>query len=233
MIQGPGAVGAVVQRRAFGLVGVVLGVVLFAASAPSPLYPVYQQRYGFSATTLTAVFAVYALALVAALVLTGSLSDRVGRRPVLLGSLLVLAVAMLVFAVGDGVGWLMLARVLQGLGTGVATGTLSAMLLDLQPRRGVGPTVSSVGPSFGLAAGVLGAGALVQYGPAPRQRVFWLLLAAFVLAALALPAVPETVPYTAGWLRDLRPRVGVPPAARTTFVAMAPIVVACWALAGF
>jgi MFS family permease len=218
---------------AFVLVGVVLGVVLFAASAPSPLYPVYEQRFGFTPTTLTAIFAVYAFALIAALLLTGSLSDRVGRRPVLLGSLLVLAAAMVVFAAADGVGWLFAARVLQGLGTGVATGTLSAALLDLQPRPGAGSTVTSVGPSFGLAFGALVAGALVQHGPAPRQLVFWLLLAAFLLAAAALALVPETVPYQPGWLRDLRPRVGVPRAARATFAAVAPMVVAGWALTGF
>lgn len=221
------------RRAAFLVVGVLLGVVTFAASAPSPLYAVYQQRYGFSPTTLTAVFAVYALALIVALLLTGSLSDRVGRRPVLLASLVLLALSMLVFAAGDGVGWLVLARILQGIGTGVATGTLSAVLLDLQPRPGAGPTVSSVAPSFGLGAGVVGAGALVQYGPAPRTLVFWLLLAVFALAALSLLLIPETVPYTRGWLRDLRPRVGVPADARATFVAMAPIVIACWALAGF
>jgi len=138
-----------------------------------------------------------------------------------------------VFAVADGVGWLFGARVLQGLGTGVATGTLSAVLLDLQPRPGMGPTVSAVAPSLGLAVGALGAGALVQHGPAPRQLVFWLLLGAFLVAAAALAVVPETVPYSPGWLRAVRPRIGVPPAARATFLAVTPIVVAGWALTGF
>jgi MFS family permease len=63
--------------------------------------------------------------------------------------------------------------------------------------------------------------------------VFWLLLAAFLLAAAALAVVPETVPYRAGWLRGLRPRVGVPRPARATFAAVAPMVVAGWALTGF
>ncbi|HEV7657405.1 MAG TPA: MFS transporter [Mycobacteriales bacterium] len=218
---------------AFVLVGVVLGAVLFAASAPSPLYPVYAQRFDFSPTTLTAIFAVYAFALIVTLLLTGSLSDRVGRRPVLLVSLLVLAAAMAVFVVADGVGWLFVARILQGLGTGVATGTLSAVLLDLQPRPGTGSTVSAVGPSFGLAVGALATGALVQYGPAPRQLVFWLLLAVFLLSAAALAVVPETVAPRPGWRQDLRPRVGVPAAARATFVAVAPMVVAGWAFTGF
>jgi MFS family permease len=218
---------------AFVLMGVTLGLVLFAASTPSPLYPVYERRFGFSPVTLTAIFAVYAFALIAALLTTGALSDRVGRRPVLLVSLLLLAAAMAVFAVADGVGWLFAARVLQGLGTGVATGTLSAVLLDLQPRPGMGPTVSAVAPSLGLAVGALGAGALVQHGPAPRQLVFWLLVGAFLVAAAALAVVPETVPYSRGWLRAVRPRIGVPPAARATFLAVTPIVVAGWALTGF
>jgi MFS family permease len=218
---------------AFVLMGVTLGLVLFAASTPSPLYPVYELRFGFSPITLTGIFAVYAFALIAALLTTGALSDRVGRRPVLLVSLLLLAAAMAVFAVAGGVGWLFGARILQGLGTGVATGTLSAVLLDLQPRPGLGPTVSAVGPSLGLAVGALGAGALVQHGPAPRQLVFWLLLVAFLLAAAALAVVPETVPYKPGWLRTIRPRIGVPPAARATFLAVTPIVIAGWALTGF
>ena len=218
---------------AFVLMGGTLGLVLFAASTPSPLYPVYEHRFGFSPVTLTAIFAVYAFALVAALLTTGALSDRVGRRPVLLVSLLLLAAAMAVFALAGGVGWLFAARILQGLGTGVATGTLSAALIDLQPRPGMGPTVSAVAPALGLAVGALATGALVQHGPAPRQLVFWLLVGAFLVAAAALAVVPETVPYSPGWLRVVRPRIGVPPAARATFLAVTPIVVAGWALTGF
>lgn len=221
------------RAAAFAVVGAMLGAVLFAASAPSPLYAVYQARFGFSAGTLTAIFAVYAFALVAALLLTGSLSDRVGRRPVLLAALLGMAAAMGVFALATGVGWLVAARVLQGLATGVATGTLSATLIDLQPRPGRGPIVSAVAPSFGLAGGVLGAGALVQHGPAPRQLVFLLLLAVFALAAVAVLVLPETVPYDPGWRPGLRPRIGVPAPARAAFLAVAPIVAAAWALAGF
>lgn len=229
----PAVVGELRRPVAFWAVGVVLGVVLFAASAPSPLYGVYQQRFGFSPTTLTVIFAIYALALIAALLLTGSLSDRVGRRPVLLASLGVLAASMVVFALAPDVGWLLVARVLQGIGTGVATGTLSATLIDLQPRQGSGPIVSSAAPSFGLAGGALVAGALVQYGPAPQHLVYWLLLGAFVLAAATIAAIPEPVPYQPGWTRSLRPHVAVPAEARATFLVVGPIVAAAWALAGF
>ena len=225
--------GVLPRPAAFAAIGLVLGAVLVAASAPTPLYPVWQARFGFSPTTLTVIFAVYAAALLAALLLTGALSDRVGRRPVLLAALAALAAAMAVFALTDSVTGLVVARILQGVGTGVATGTLSATLLDLQPREGSGPLVSTVAPSFGLAAGALLAGALVQHGPAPRQLVFWLLLAVFAAAAAAVLAVPETVPYDPGWRRALRPRVGVPAGARSTFLLVGPLIGAAWALAGF
>jgi MFS family permease len=219
---------------AFWMLGTIFGFLLFAASAPSPLYPVYQAVWHFSAVTLTVVFAVYAFALLATLLVAGSISDHVGRRPALVGSLLAEALAMAVFAGARGVGWLIAARIVQGLATGVATGTLSAALIDLQPadRPGWGPLTSSTAPSAGLAAGALGAGLAVQYGPAPRHLIFWLLTAVFVLGAAGAAAMPETVPFDRGWLASLRPRAAVPLAARAAFLATTPILVATWALGG-
>ncbi|WTO33060.1 MFS transporter [Streptomyces achromogenes] len=64
-------------------------LLLFAAGAPSPLYPLYQAEWGFGPTAVTLVFALYAFGLLAALLVTGSLSDHIGPRPVLIASLLV------------------------------------------------------------------------------------------------------------------------------------------------
>jgi hypothetical protein len=65
---------------------VLLGMLLFASSVPSPLYVVYQHEWGFSTIALTGVFAVYALALLGALLVVGSISDHIGRRPASGGS---------------------------------------------------------------------------------------------------------------------------------------------------
>jgi len=69
------------RAAAFWFLSATLGLLLFASSAPSPLYIVYQQRWGFSEITLTSVFAIYALALLLALLIAGAVSDHVGRRP--------------------------------------------------------------------------------------------------------------------------------------------------------
>jgi MFS family permease len=123
-----------------------------ASSAPSPLYPVYQADFGFSAVTLTVIFAVYVFALLASLLTVARLSDYAGRRVVLAGSLAVEAASMALFLAADGVGWLVVARVVQGLATGAAIGTLAAYLLDLQPPDAsrLGSLVNSAAPTFGL-----------------------------------------------------------------------------------
>ena len=220
---------------AFWMLAATLGFVLFASSAPSPLYVVYQARWHFSAITLTSVFAVYVVALLVSLVLAGSLSDRVGRRPVLLGALVVQASAMVLFGVAHDIDVLFAARIVQGLATGVATGALSAALIDLQPahRPHLGALLSAAAPPLGLAAGALGSGLLVQYGPDPLRLVYWLLVGVFALAIAGVLAMPETVePHRAGWRHALRPRIGVPQEVRGTFAAVAPVLVATWALGG-
>jgi MFS family permease len=222
------------RAPAFWLLALTLTALLFASAVPSPLYPVYQAEWGFSAITLTTIFAVYAIALLGALLTVGSISDHIGRKPTLLAALVVEILAMVVFAESAGVGWLIAARILQGIATGTAMGALTAGLLDLQPesKPWLGALTGAVAPMAGLAAGALGAGLLVEYGPDPTGLSFWLLVGAFALALLATLAIPETVAATCRWQSSLRPRLGVPSALRGAFVAAVPSLAATWALGG-
>src|SRR3954468_10069816 len=143
------------RSRAFWMLAATLGFVLFASSAPSPLYVVYQAQWHFSPLTLTSVFAVYVVALLGSLLVAGSLSDRVGRRPVLLGALAVQIGAMVLFGVAHDVDVLFAARIVQGLPPGVAPGAISAALIALQPapRPPLGALLSAAAPPLGLATG--------------------------------------------------------------------------------
>ena len=222
------------RAPSFWLLATLLAFLLFAASSPSPLYVVYEAKWHFSSITLTAIFAVYALALLAALLTTGRLSDHLGRRPVLMFALVVQIAGMVAFIAAQGVGMLYVARILQGLGTGIATGAIVAWLLDLSPPDNprLGSLVGSVAPIAGLAAGALGSGLLVQYGPDPLHLVFWLLTAVYVLALAAMLVIPDLVERTPGWLQSMRPQIGMPPAARSLFTASAPSLIATWTLGG-
>jgi MFS family permease len=153
---------------------------------------------------------------------------------VLLIALGVELVSMLAFAEARSVEWLFAARVLQGIATGLAMGSLSAALLDLGPaeRPWLGGLMGVVAPMTGLAAGALATGLLVELAPSPTTLVFWLLSAAFVLSALVALAVPETVIADGAWRASLRPRVGVPIHVRAAFVRALPSLTATWALGG-
>ena len=236
---GPQAAGEPSRRPApsrtasFWLVAGVLCLLFFGAAAPSPLYGIYQAQLRFSATTLTAVFAVYALVLLLTLLVVGSVSDYLGRRRVILAALVLTAGACAVFLAARSVGALFAARALQGLAVGTATGALGAALIDLQPAgTGLASLVTTAAPTLGLGAGALGTSALAQYGPAPTRLTWWLLLAASVAAAAGILAMPEPGTRRAGVLASLRPRVSVPRQASGAFATAAPCLIAVWALSG-
>ncbi len=104
---------------------------LAGSCAPTPLYAVYQAAWHFTPITTSVVFGVYATAVLAAVLTLGSLSDHVGRRPVLLASIAVQAASMLVFATAHGVPELLIARIVQGLSTGAAVGAIGAGMLEM------------------------------------------------------------------------------------------------------
>jgi MFS family permease len=226
--------GRLSRPAAFGAITAIFVLFAAASSAPSPLYVVYQQEWGFSATTLTVVFAVYVLALIGSLVVVGALSDHVGRRPVLAAAIALEAVALVLFITAGDVTVLLAARVAQGIATGAALTTLGATLVDLNPPHSPGRAgvVNGVAPVGGLALGALGCGALVQYAPAPTHLVFALLLLGMGLAGIIVARMPETSARRPGGLASLAPRLGVPARLRRDVYALVPILVASWALGG-
>lgn len=218
-------------RLAFLLQASLTLTYLAGSSAPTPLYAVYRAQWHFSTTMLTAVFGVYAIAVLASLLVVGRLSDHVGRRPVLLAATLMQPVAMAIFATASGLDELLLARVVQGLSAGAALAAVGAGLLDLDRARGA--TANAVAPMTGTAVGGLLGGAMVQYLPAPTHLVYAVLAVVFLAQAILVHFMAETAPMRQGALASLRPQLHVPPKARRAVLFAAPTLVAVWALAGF
>lgn len=202
-----------------------------AASAPTPLYRLYQARWHFPPGLLTLIFGVYSFALLLALLVVGRLSDYIGRRPVISLGLTLQLAAMGLFLAEDGPGWLIAARVLQGAASGLAAAALGASLIDLDRRRGA--LINGLAPMAGMALGAMGSTALVQLAPAPLHLTFVLLLVVFSVQLLQTWRTPETAAGRPGALKSLRPSLAVPPLAKAELLAVMPINVAVWALAGF
>lgn len=207
---------------------------MISASTPSPLYVVYQAQWHFPTSTLTIVFGVYAVALLLSLLTVGGLSDFVGRRPVLIGALALLAAAMVVFANADGVAWLYVARIMQGLAAGAAIGTLSAGIVDLAPpgKARLAGLLNALVPSIGLGLGALIAGAFAQYAPDPTVLVFVVVAAALAVLVVLIGFAHESEGARDGALASLVPRMRVAPSVRANFVRATPALFAPWAQMG-
>ncbi len=165
---------------------------LASSSAPTPLYPIYQAEWGFSPVAIAFVFGVYAVAVLAALLVTGRLSDYIGRRPVLIVATAIQATTMILFAFADGLSALITARIIQGLSTGAAIAAVGAGMMDIDKARGA--VANAVAPASGTALGAVLAGLMVHYLPAPTHLIYLLLAAIFVAQVIGVVLMSESMP---------------------------------------
>lgn len=204
---------------------------LASAAAPTPLYADYADRWQFSAITTTEIFAVYAVAVLAALLTLSRISEHIGRKPVLLAALFLQSSAMITFLLAAGVDALYVGRILQGLATGGALGTLGAAMLDVDRDRGT--RANSAAPGLGSGVGALLSGLVVHYLPAPTQLIYLVFLAVFVLQAAGVALLPETAKRRPGLHSALIPNLAVPARLRRPLIAVTPMLFATWSLGGF
>ncbi|WP_411110438.1 MFS transporter [Streptomyces sp. c-19] len=205
------------------LAGAVFVVGMTGTTLPTPLYPLYQEEFGFSELTVTVVYAVYAFGVIGVLLLAGDASDTVGRRPTLLWGLGFAAASAVCFLCADDLGWLYAGRLLSGFSAGLFTGAATAYVMDLAPPGGESRAtlVATAANMGGLGCGPLLAGLLAEYAPEPLLLPFAVHLVLTVLAAVVLLRLPETVrerrPLTA--VRPQRP--ALPAQVRPVFVPAA------------
>jgi MFS family permease len=220
---------------AFAGVAAVFTAFFLAAGAPTPLLALRQQEWGFSAGTLTTAFAVYALALIVAVLLGGSLSDHVGRRPVLLAALVGELGAMAVFLAAPDIGWVVVARVVQGLATGLGTSAFSAAIVEHAPDhlKRLGTSFTGTAAAGGLGIGALLTGAAVQFTGDPNALVFGVLAGVMVVGFGLVLLTAETSTPRPGALRSLDPRISLPVQVRREFLGGIPVHLPGWMLGGF
>ncbi|MFI7665702.1 MFS transporter [Nocardia sp. NPDC049526] len=214
-------------------VGYAFAVVMLGTTMPTPMYTLYAAELGFSISTSTAIFAIYAAGVVAALILFGRWSDALGRRPLLMAGLAFSAASSLVFLTAGPVWQLLLGRALSGLSAGIFTGTATAMIVEAAPatwktRAHVVAGVANIG---GLGIGPTLSGVLVQYGPWPLRCVFAVHL---VMVGLAVPAIRNADETIAAQPRARLTvqRFSIPPEARQAFIRAAPAAFAGFCVIG-
>jgi MFS family permease len=183
----------------YPIAATAMALMLAATLLPTPLFELYRRTWGLTPAEISLVFAVYAGSVIPSLLFLGGISDTIGRRRTILLTFAILAVASLIFAFADGLVWLIIGRIVQGLAIGIGTGTAAAAIREWmderdRPRAG---EITVIAVAVGSAFGALLAGALAEYAPHPLSLVFFVhigLLACGAIAVATVPSCPHLLP---------------------------------------
>ncbi|MFG3437484.1 MFS transporter [Nonomuraea sp. NPDC047897] len=219
--------------RAVVTVAFTFWTTMAGTTAPTPLYPLYGQTFGFSPFTVTVVFAVYALGVVAGLLLFGRLSDQIGRRPTLLIAAALSLSAAAIFLMAQNVAALLFARVVSGLSAALVTGAATAALTELiGPNARIRPaTLALFANMGGLACGTLLAGILADLAPAPLRTPWWVIGVLALLGLLGVATIGESATRLPGFTWQVQP-LHIPAEIRAGFLRSAMAAGAGFAVLG-
>ncbi|MFD8994612.1 MFS transporter [Streptomyces abikoensis] len=180
--------------------------VFVLSNAATPLYALWQRDIGFSKGTMTVVFACYIVGLIGSLLVSGVVSDRVGRKPVLLPALGLAVLACGIFATATSVVALMAARLFTGVAVGAVVSAGMAAVTDVAgpDRKRLGALLASCAMVLGAGLGPLLAGVLSETLPGPTATVFLVEIALLALAFVTVLRMPLSRPPAVGggaWIR--------------------------------
>ncbi|MBG7701326.1 MFS transporter [Streptomyces sp. MC1] len=222
-------------RLAFTSAMVSLVASFVASAAPIPLFNTYRAEDGFTNAGISLAVVANAVGTIAALLVLGRLSNHLGRRITAITSLGLLLLGCLLLLKVHDIGTLLTGRLLMGVGTGLASSSLTSYIVDSAPTRPVwlAAVASSQGPMLGLTFGAIVSGTLVQFGPWPRELIYLVCVGLLVLSATLIVISPETVKPTPGAARSLLPQIHVPSRVRHLLPVAAAVFLATWATGAF
>ncbi|WP_187250778.1 MFS transporter [Microbacterium sp. 4-7] len=222
------------SRWGFGFAAAATTLLMVAASAPSPFYPEFARQLGLLPVATTLIFAIYAFTMLTALLLTGALSDTVGRRPLISAGALLLALSILIFWQSGDLTMLLFARAFQGIAAGVLLPALSAMVIDFaHPRRAEAASLwNTISAMIGLGIGAITAAIALDLFANATDVVFGSLTITFVLISALVWTTPEKLRPVRTRIRHLLSKPAVPDHLRLPFLVAVPAVIAGWATNG-
>ena len=223
------------MRASWHRVALLLFTIGWGANHFGSLLLVYRVRLHLGPAAPALLFGIYALGIVPAFLLSGPLSDRHGRRALVVPAAACSLAASLLLGVGGGhFALLVLGRFCYGLAAGTVMGPGAVWLIELSAgedaRAGVGARRATIALSSGFAMGPLISGLLAQYAPAPTLTPYLVHAAALLTALVLVIAAPAPArPPRAGGRGPLL-RIGLDRTNRRRFILgaaiMAPFVFA-------
>ena len=210
-----------------------LAVALAASGTPSPTYSDLTTAWHLSPAVLTTAYAAYALGVVMTLLTTGGLSDRIGRVPVIVASLVILALSLVLFVFANNVVILILARLVQGMATGMLTGAAGAALIQTHPHGNVSAAAAanSMTTSMSIAVGALLCGWILDAGGSIAVPYIVLLVGTGISITLILVFLPWDARRSNDGLLTIQ-RLSLPSGMRAEFALAALCVTIAWSVGG-
>jgi MFS family permease len=221
------------RQASFWVVTAVVVHTLWISAAPSMTYRLYASEWGLTPSATTAIFAVFPIVVVAVLILSGDISDYIGRRSTLLIGLSSSLVGTVLFAVAPSVVWVFAGRAFSGLGVGLCAGPAAAALVEFSAagQETRASSINTLAQAAGLALATTVGGALIQYAPYPTRLNFWVLWLVLAILFAAAWLLPRTVSNKAPgrWQAKLP---SIPRGIRRIFAAAALAAASGYAIGG-
>ncbi|MEB2357160.1 MFS transporter [Bacillus pumilus] len=204
-----------------------LFIITTAVNLQVPLYTLYAEQAGYGKAATALVFAAYVFGLIPVLLFLGGISDRAGRKPVLLVALSFSLCATLLMIVHPTIQMLFLARLLQGVGLGLSVGTCTAYLIALYPEKSNWiPTFIALCSSIGFGGGALFTALLSFQHMTLAPLSYWIVLGFLILTIVGVFFFVPPVQGDSG-----KPMMNMPTFPKGTMPANAAIAVA-WSVCG-
>ncbi|MDY0113743.1 MAG: MFS transporter [Corynebacterium sp.] len=217
------------------LVAVAVFAVAWGGNQFTPLMVMYRLGGELDLVFVDLLLFIYALGIAPALLISGPLSDRIGRKPVMLAAPVFSIIGSLLIAAGETTGPLLLVgRALSGVGVGIAMAVGGSWVKELSHARFDEKAKSTSGAKrqsmaltlgFGIGAGI--AGSLAQFAPLPGQLPYILHIVLTIPTIIAMTVVPETrqSPHLAGGAREsILSSLRTPSVTRPRFLLVAAMV---------
>jgi MFS family permease len=194
----------------------------------TPLLVMYRRDAGLSAVTVDILLFAYVVGIVPALLIGGPLSDRLGRRPLMVPAPALAAAGSLLLSLGvTSVPLLIAGRVLSGVALGLAMAVGGSWIKELSSAPwgdGHGVRRAAMSLTAGFAAGAGVAGVLGQWAPWPATLPYVVNIVLALATGLGLIGVPETRTAPAGQRWSLRTDLTIPSAGHRRFLfVVAPL----------
>jgi MFS family permease len=222
------------MRPATLVVGSMIAVMFMGSTIVTPLYSLYAKQFGFSPIVLTLIYAAYVIGNLVSLFFFGGVSDRAGRRRIVLRAMALAALSTGIYLFATSTPWLVAARVLSGFSIGLGAGTGTAWIAELDAEDRTRATLVAVVSNFaGLGLGPLISGLLAEYSSRPLQLPFLIYVGVVAITAVFIARSPETVNNHPAPNTTRRNSVAVPRSIRARFIAPAITAFTVFSLYGF